>query len=35
MAELFTLTPIFPGTSEIDQLAKIQNVFGNLDYNWN
>lgn len=29
-AELFSLEPIFPGTSDIDQLARIFNVLGNL-----
>lgn len=29
-AELLTLQPLFPGTSDIDQLAKIFNVLGNL-----
>ncbi|XP_047321645.1 cyclin-dependent kinase F-4-like isoform X2 [Impatiens glandulifera] len=28
MAELFTLTPLFPGSSEIDELHKICNVLG-------
>lgn len=29
-AELFSLEPLFPGTSDIDQLARIFNVLGNL-----
>ncbi|KAI3997233.1 hypothetical protein MKX01_009077 [Papaver californicum] len=29
-AELFSLEPLFPGTSDIDQLSKIINVLGNL-----
>lgn len=29
-AELFTLRPLFPGTSDIDQLGRIINVLGNL-----
>uniref|UniRef100_A0A7N0T4K4 cyclin-dependent kinase n=1 Tax=Kalanchoe fedtschenkoi TaxID=63787 RepID=A0A7N0T4K4_KALFE len=29
-AELFSLEPIFPGTSDIDQISKIFNVLGNL-----
>ena len=29
-AELFTLHPLFPGTSDIDQLSRIINVLGNL-----
>ncbi|XP_057969709.1 cyclin-dependent kinase F-1 [Malania oleifera] len=30
-AELFSLEPLFPGTSDIDQLSRIFNVLGNLD----
>ena len=30
MAELVTLTPLFPGTSELDQIYKIFSVLGNL-----
>ena len=29
-AELFSLEPLFPGTSDIDQLSRIFNVLGNL-----
>uniref|UniRef100_A0A803QS88 cyclin-dependent kinase n=1 Tax=Cannabis sativa TaxID=3483 RepID=A0A803QS88_CANSA len=29
-AELFSLQPLFPGTSDIDQLSRIINVLGNL-----
>ncbi|MCL7024911.1 hypothetical protein MKW94_006857 [Papaver nudicaule] len=29
-AELFSLEPLFPGTSDIDQLSRIINVLGNL-----
>lgn len=29
-AELFSLEPIFPGTSDIDQLSRIFNILGNL-----
>lgn len=29
-SELLSLQPLFPGTSDIDQLGKILNVFGNL-----
>ncbi|KAI3495853.1 hypothetical protein L1887_38199 [Cichorium endivia] len=31
IAELFTLEPIFPGTSDIDQLSRIFTVLGNLN----
>ncbi|KAL7593602.1 hypothetical protein Lser_V15G32997 [Lactuca serriola] len=31
IAELFTLQPIFPGTSDIDQLSRIFTVLGNLN----
>lgn len=30
-AELFTLEPLFPGTSDIDQLGRIMDVLGNLN----
>lgn len=31
LAELFTLQPLFPGTSDIDQLSRIMSVLGNLN----
>lgn len=31
MAELYTLTPMFPGNNEIDQLNKIVKVLGKPD----
>ncbi|KAJ0495775.1 putative protein-serine/threonine kinase CMGC-CDK-CCRK family [Helianthus annuus] len=31
ISELFTLEPLFPGTSDIDQLSRIFNVLGNLN----
>lgn len=31
ISELFTLQPIFPGSSDIDQLSRIFTVLGNLD----
>ncbi|KAI3805647.1 hypothetical protein L1987_28211 [Smallanthus sonchifolius] len=31
ISELFTLEPIFPGNSDIDQLSRIFNVLGNLN----
>lgn len=30
-AELFTLEPLFPGTSDIDQLGRVMDVLGNLN----
>ncbi|PWA99380.1 CDK-activating kinase 1AT [Artemisia annua] len=31
IAELFTLQPLFPGTSDIDQISRIYEVLGNLN----
>jgi len=33
MAELYTLSPIFPGNSEIDQLTKVTNILGSPKFN--
>lgn len=33
MAELYTQTPLFPGTNEMDQLSKIVKVLGTPDKN--
>lgn len=31
MAELYTLTPLFPGENEVDQLNKIVKILGTPD----
>jgi len=33
MAELYTLSPIFPGNSEMDQLTKVTNILGSPKFN--
>jgi protein kinase len=33
MAELYTLTPLFPGENEVDQLNKIVKILGTPDKN--
>jgi len=34
MAELYTLTPLFCGTSEVDQLNKICSILGTPPKSW-